>query len=419
MASNDKSRLNVLFPQDAKASEFFYNLNPLKTNSVTNTQFDLGQLIEDRDETRIIVHPDFPALVEDFMSHKLRHGSSLEKALYGTPGWSWQEQTARLIAKRPLMFMNGNDSTVLRNGASIGGQAAEWDRVGTNDDAGNKYLHFDEHLSYDEIMLGSLIGVSGPSYFINEGSRYNEGEPGKVGSFEPRGIIVGLVGARFERRDRMDSALILPAAKNPRQHPELTELFQRFFKATKNQNVMFDVGMYQGRMRITAETLLLEARERAHAAGKKAYLYVVGLGLGVWMKDQKAQTAAFVGEFAKALAALGSKMCNIGTIEFGYVGTSNVPSATLDALNEAAGVCGIDIIFSKRDPAEKLKGSKADQLLVLSYAWDGNAFPGNEYWIGSLSASGDPAAACMSTISELHNPALNPGLLQRTHVLKK
>lgn len=44
---------------------------------------------------------------------------------------------------------------------------------------------------------------------------------------------------------------------------------------------------------------------------------------------------------------------------------------------------------------------------MLSYAWDGNAFPGNEYWNGSLTGSGDPAAACMSTIPELHNPLVN------------
>ena len=56
------------------------------------------------------------------------------------------------------------------------------------------------------------------------------------------------------------------------------------------------------------------------------------------------------------------------------------------------------------------------KLLVAQYAWDGNAFPGNEYWLGQLSGSGDPAAAACSTIPLIHNVDFNPGLLDPRRV---
>ena len=64
----------------------------------------------------------------------------------------------------------------------------------------------------------------------------------------------------------------------------------------------------------------------------------------------------------------------------------------------------IMISFSRDDPFQE-KNKKF--LKVAMYAWDGNAFPGNEYWCGVLSASGDPAAACCSQIPQLQNAYIN------------
>jgi hypothetical protein len=49
----------------------------------------------------------------------------------------------------------------------------------------------------------------------------------------------------------------------------------------------------------------------------------------------------------------------------------------------------IRIHISRREPAAKLTDENEGKLLVAMFAWDSNAFVGNEYWAGSLTASGE------------------------------
>ncbi|KAH8692536.1 hypothetical protein GQ44DRAFT_719772 [Phaeosphaeriaceae sp. PMI808] len=367
---------------------------PTTANLIRN--FDPQVIKADAESTRIVIHHKFPKLVDQFLDHKRAYGSKYEKALYSHI-ITWEDEVSRLLTKRPLTFMGTNDFTVLRDGTTIDDGTVEWDRNGTVAQEKNECLRLAEYLSYDEIMLSSLVGVSGFSYFINDGNRYNRGIPGQAGTFQNRGVIVGLVGARFERRDRMDSIFILPS-ESKYQDPRLSTLFQSFFGVVKNEMTTFDKDMYTARMRITVEIFLLEANDRAKEKNQKAYAYVVGLGLGVW-QHHKDQPSLYVNTFASALASL--TLPNISTLEFAWI---EVPPPCAEHLVALAWKQGIRVIFSRRNPTEKLD---TDELLVLSYAWDGNAFPGNEYWCGSLAGSGDPAAACMSTIPELHNPLLN------------
>lgn len=303
--------------------------------------------------------------------------------------------------------MGVSDHTILRDGKRISNSCEQWDRNGTSSEHLNQNLRLKEYLSYDEIMLGSLIGVSGSSFLINDGARRNCGRRGREETFESRGVIVGLVGARFERMGRMDSVFMLPSSSKTTMDEGLQRIFLEFLGTQRDEGVVsgerrFDVGVYRARMRITAEVLLLEANARAREdeLGRTAYVYVVGLGLGVWEHDG-CQTEEYVRAFLEALEEVD--VSKVSTVEFAWIDVSQ------DVQDEVAGVArskSIKVLFSKRNPAAKLEGE--GELLVLSYAWDGNAFPGNEYWQGSLMGSGDPAAACMSTIGELHNPLVNP-----------
>lgn len=383
---------------------------PTKTNGIVN--FDPTVIRNDAKATTIIAHWRFPDLVKEFLKHKVVHGTEAEKSLYLS--LSWRSMVTRLISKRPLVFFNTEDYTVLRNGEHIRNAAGSWDRVGTAQEHLNTHLKLQDYLSYDEMMLSALLGVSGPSYFVNDGNRHNRARPGPSGTFEERGVIIGLVGARFERPDHMESTYTLPPVANPRMHPNLLQIWHKFLGIEPTSpNTTFNKLAYLQRMRISAEMLLWEANRRARDVRKKAYVYIVGLGLGVWQVNES-QVELYVEVFAQILEREGYEMKDVGTLEFAWI---DVTPEKQTRVRKVAQAHGIDVRFSKRNPAAKLPENKADQLLVLSYAWDSNSFPGNEYWMKMLAASGDPAAACMSTIAELHNPVINPDFLTRIELL--
>ncbi|KAI1395823.1 hypothetical protein F4819DRAFT_500717 [Hypoxylon fuscum] len=392
-----------------------YYIPPIRDNSIS--KFDREQVKEDAENTRVIMHDNYMQLVAGFIAHKMQHGTNTEKQIY-VAGWTPEKQISRLFTRRAITFSGEADSYTNRLGHPIKTTESRktwgdfWDRVGTDNES--KGLNLGSYLSYDEMLLGSLIGISGPSFFINDGNRKNRAVQGEAGTYETRGIITGLVGPRFQRAGRMDSILIEHAKKN-NQHPELTKLFLDFLGVELQPGEDFSVGAYMARMKITFDLLLLEANMQAAEVGKKAYVYLVGLGLGVF-KHTKHQATYFTQAFLGALVLLNGKLDSIATVEFGYI--SGIDAETQTLTTQVATAAGIDIIFnSKREPAAKLPPGKDDQLLVLSYAWNANSFPGNSFWNNNLDGSGDPAAACMSTIAELHNWVMNPHLLDRQKTL--
>lgn len=177
-------------------------------------------------------------------------------------------------------------------------------------------------------------------------------------------------------------------------------------------STVLDRMVYWRRMAVTALTFLREANERAKALDTVAYCHVVGLGLGVW-ELSPSQTPLFVDAFGSVLQH--EPLPNVGTVDFSWLrgieSCKDVASGQIlpSSSPETPGG-GTKIVFSKRDPADQLTGDHKDDLLVAMYAWDSNSWPGNEYWAGSLAASGDPAAACCSAIPELQNPDINPHL---------
>ncbi|XP_052849701.1 uncharacterized protein LOC128260601 [Drosophila gunungcola] len=379
-----------------------------------------------------VIHERTLLLYANFLEHKLKFGSDQEKSLY--TNMTLVDFVQRLLAKRCVWFLGGGDYYHTMDGETGSGGFEE---VGTP--AEKHPLKLTSVLSYDEIKLSALLYVSTHSEFINTGRRENAGEVTQnKDTIEREGVIVGLIGARFERPDVMEYQDIM-ITKSQNTHTrgyglrnssstdtatpaaDLRRVWREFYgeprdfiygETPKNDDRFekvpegrFDHQVMRKRFGISFDTLLLEAQSRAEKIGKPAYIHVVGIGLGVWRATER-QRQTFFEAFEERLHALGERLSHIGVVDFSWMHLTRVGSLYDGALfpvdKHPQG--GIRIRSSKRNPADKLA---EDMLLVVTYAWDGNALPGNEFWAGSLTGSGDPAAACSTLISELQNTHVN------------
>ena len=155
------------------------------------------------------------------------------------------------------------------------------------------------------------------------------------------------------------------------------------------------------------EPFLLDANFRGEEKNQDVFCHFVGLGMGVWYLPglpDNIQTNIFV-DLAVQLVNKHS-LSRVVNVDFSWISdyTGSVKDGDVVSSNNGT-KCKIS--FSTRNPADKLAGENAGKLVVAMYAWDGNAYPGNEYWIDCLNESGDTAAAACSTISQLQNPDIN------------
>lgn len=393
---------------------------------------DPAKVVEFARDSWPIADSSVVPLLNEFIALIKTHGSPIQKDVYANIQ-NHSDLITRLLTKRPLMFMNTHDQYLLRTGYS---GAKDFDRIHVEM---YQKVPLHEYICYDEMQLSALLGVAVRTHFINSGARGNVGKKGAEGTFVAEGVYTGLVGARFEREglmeyqhmvidydcspqrgyglDRTKTLLLDMWAKFYNVQPtpgefyfpgyfevqSMTETRRKELGIVQFGSVYFNTRVYIQRMKLSLRPFFADADERAQKMGVKAYTHVVGLGLGVWQLDHS-QQQLFVDAVAQVLQE--TSYPHIGVVDFSYFEASQCGGAVSGTNLPNT---DINIVFSRRNPADPL--ADKTMLLVAMYAWDSNSYPGNEYWIGALSASGDPAAACCSEISFLQNPLINPFII--------
>lgn len=399
---------------------------PTIDNQIAEMSTKADQIAVFANETHPFISKKVWVLAHNFLELKKIHGTDKEKELYAT--LTLPEFFDRLITKRPVVFYLPNDVSLLQDGTRITGG---FEKIGSDQE--ESPLTLQDYLSYDEMQISAYLSQSTPTHFINKGDRHNLAKKSEdPNTFEETGIYYGMVGARFEKMGFMEDEFAM-IRKNTLRDPNKAAIWSQFFEIdhfpsyaeaesdptrfVKNGNAYFDKVIYKAIMKARIEAFLIDADERGEVQGKPAYVRIVGLGLGVWAPDEIKKILAEIQREIYQEVILDKKLENIGVLEFNYFPDLEKPIPPSIEMEDNT----IPIISSKRNPADivpdgytifyRLK--KADivpdgYLLCAQYAWDGNSFPGNEYWINALSASGDPAAICCSTVGELQNPLINP-----------
>nr|8DMT_A Chain A, RE54994p [Drosophila melanogaster]8DMT_B Chain B, RE54994p [Drosophila melanogaster]8DMT_C Chain C, RE54994p [Drosophila melanogaster]8DMT_D Chain D, RE54994p [Drosophila melanogaster] len=382
-----------------------------------------------------LIHERTLGLYLQYLEHKCRWGNAVEKPIYRNLSLCGFVQ--RLLVKRCASFFARNDKYLLVSGES---GASGFEAVGTREEKAPLVLA--NVLSYDDIKLSALLSVSSRTEFVNEGERTNCGHVDlNTKTLERHGVIVGMIGARLSRRNLMEfQDIVIARQQNTRERgygmaldePATTRdedyrrLWREFyatrdlihgqavidnqrFGPSKNKMDVFDNLVMKRRYAISFDMLLLEAEARAKRVKKLAYIHVVGFGLGVW-KAAEQQERIFMETFEQRMRTLGNRLNNVGLVHFSWFSITHCGGLSNGSLIEIPGhpKDGIRVLISKRNPARKLSDPEhAGMLLVVSYAWDGNALPGNEFWMKMLQSTGDSSTACSTLVAELHNPYIN------------
>jgi hypothetical protein len=374
----------------------------------------------------------------------------------------------RLVEKRPLVSFGVNDHTLLRDGRrSITDDETSIGCSGTHDP--------EQYTLYSEAEFASMLQVFGPTQFINDGRRYNRGQVGTEGdgkAHEDSGYISALVGMRLEIADGMESVHVVEGnlTKLKKAHADspapawggdqkgdfgrifgvtskfvegYEAIWQKFYEDKKGElgegdevapkkvigEGEFDEAAAEYRLYISYKKFLAEsanaiAEREGGVEKEKAYIRITGLGDGVWSGGKVKEVREAIGRaVARAYDELAPELKErISAIEFSQYRHTEcsdafkaAPPAEADSRPELRVSDGH---FAHKIPADD-DAADFKNVLFVNYAWDGLSYPGNEYYLGMLDASGDPAAACCSSIVVSQNPQINSDFLDRVFVVEK
>lgn len=435
---------------------FIRPFKPIVRNEKCNIFYNLinekrtkRDMVEMAQSTRPFLAKEIYNLLEEFMSFM---GN-----LPGEEGLNYQAVyenftpnclIKRLIFKRPVVFLMRNDKCVLRwNGEKLIEGCHMHYNVAKNLNKVDDSPYLREYISYDENLMSSLIGMSTPTFYVSDGSLKNRNEKSQK-AFINRGILCGIVGARNTKWGFMENRFVFPRSSeistNVHKSDDfwIKKVFSEAFPEGKiplKKEISLKPEIYgsiyeadvnvvylEKRLMLSILPYIQEAISRGHEMKQDIFCAVPAIGGGVWRGKVnpdiiikliitgvlKFLDENFSYETFHPLKALALPKFPIVNFYMSFKPKNRIKEIKIQE-NDKISIIFKEphdheiIIFNKfRYVAEPLPENFENCLSIAAYAWDGNSYPGNEYWIGCL-GSFDPQAIFCSLLGQFQNPEIN------------
>lgn len=438
------SRFGELAPEvhKLKVNVFFDALvSPVRTKT---------SLVEMARSTRPFVSSELWLILGMFMDF-MRKLPGVEGENYRTvyDGMSPAGLIKRLLFKRPIVFLNISDAHVLRNETlSLRSGRSKWHNVAVTLNALPTLPFLREYISYDEMLMSACVNMSTPTFYVSDGS-LSDPKAKPTRPFIPEGILCGLVGARLEKSGFMEHRFVFPRSNSdqtfddvhhsdgfwinnvyPLAFPEgkipttaevaaSPEIYGNIYK--DGVNVVY----LKRRLSFSVIPFIKEAENRGVERNRQVVASVPPIGAGVWRGSVKSET--IVGLIVTLVLEYLDSDLNDGNLNHlagiylprsrsevysAFAPRNRIRSITVGTNDSRIVVAfkgtdrKITLFNSSRYVAQLLPEDFKTCLVVAGYAWDGNSYPGNEYWVDQF-GSFDPQAALCSGIGQLQNPEVN------------